>query len=141
MKRIVAAAVVLFLLTGCGKQETVYTESCAVCRDDVDRFIRTVYEDYVCASCFWIERWQICNGCGLAYNPDEFNCADGYCSGCAEEETWYCSKCETRHALEHLLDLGNGFSLCPECAAPYLLESDPDIPQKIERSSPFVPKE
>lgn len=134
---IIAAAI---FIPGCSEQETVvYTERCGVCGDDVPRFIRTVYEDYICASCFWEEGWQMCRGCDLAYSLDEFDCADGFCSNCAENESWSCSVCEERYGFDHLVDLENGYYLCATCAGPYILESAPDVPSEVAEFSPFIP--
>lgn len=142
MKKLLAAVSAVVLLAGCSvKQEPAYTERCKVCGDDVDRFIRTVYGDNICASCFWEEVWQMCRECGLAYDLDEFDCADGYCAGCAETETWYCSVCEMRYGLDHLVDLGNGYYLCSSCAAPCLLEAVPEIAGDVADMSPFVARE
>ena len=142
MKRIAAVFIlVVVFLSGCAEKEEIYTERCCVCGDDVEKFIRTVYGDYICASCLWKEEWQICSECGLVYNPEEFDCADGYCTGCTETETWFCSGCEGRCALNHLLDLGNGYYLCATCATPYLLEASPDLPGEVKVFSPYVPRE
>lgn len=141
MKRsILIVFATILVLCGCTEREStdVYTERCSVCGDDVDRFIRTVYDDYVCASCFWKEDWQMCNGCGLAYDLNEFDCADGYCSGCSELETWPCSVCEERFALAHMLDVGDGYYLCAQCSGQFLFEANPQIGDEIKENSPLI---
>ena len=139
VKKLLIAVVIVALLAGCaGEQGTVEKERCNVCGDDVDRFIRTVYEDYICASCFWKDGWQICRGCDLAYDLDEFDCADGYCTGCAETYAWSCSVCEERYGLDHLVDLGNGYYLCAACTAPRILDNAPEIAGDIAAISPFA---
>ena len=145
MKRIVFCLLMLSALVGCSNTQSeenyVYTEPCSICSDSVDRWIETAYGDNICARCFMENDWDVCASCGLAYDLNEFDCADGYCTGCAELKTWQCSVCEGQYALDHLADLGNGYYLCTGCAGSYLLEAAPEISSEIEAISPFVSRD
>lgn len=127
---------VCLLLTGCNQKQTayVYKETCEICHESVEQWIPTVYESKVCADCFYQNGWEICRGCGLAYDPSDFDCVDGYCTGCAEENTWGCSICESWLGLDHLVDIGDGYYLCPDCASGLILGKC----DEIKKNSQFV---
>ena len=135
--------ILVVILCGCAREDepSTPTQFCSECGDEVDRWIKSSYGGFVCARCFGEENCSICRGCGLAYSQDEFDCCDGYCTGCAETEAWSCSVCEERFALDHLADLKNGYYLCAACACGYLIDADPGIGKEIESLSPFVPRE
>lgn len=136
MKKILVLLLGLPLLFGCTAQrEEPYTELCMECGEYVQQLIQTD-DAGICASCFQQENWQVCRGCQVAYQPDLFS-ADGYCIGCSESLTWWCSVCEEGYGLDHLADLGNGYFLCAKCAGQYLLSADPSIAGYIQELSPY----
>lgn len=136
MKKFLWVLAVLFLTAGCGQKQDQYVqkESCEVCMEFVDRWIPTVYEGEICASCFCKSEYSVCRGCNLAYDISEFDCVDGYCTGCAEKNAWGCSICESLYGIDHLVDLGDGYYICPECAKQFLS----DETNAVKKNSPFV---
>lgn len=136
MKRLMICALLIALLVGCSNEEdpNVYREPCSICHKEVESWISTVYGDKICASCFYQEGYSVCRGCNLAYSTSEFDCADGYCTDCAEENVWGCSLCEALYGLDHLVDLGDGYYICPKCAGNFLS----DETEIIKKESPLI---
>lgn len=131
MKRLFGVAgLLLILLAGCSNEPSGQLElrTCVNCFDEVDRWIDLAEDDSICARCFSENGYQVCSGCGFAYDPSDTDSTDGYCAECTEQKTWNCALCdEGRHALDDLADLGNGYYLCADCALE-CLELTEEIP-------------
>lgn len=111
MRKIIAFVLAALVLTGCERKETV---RCYNCGDQVDRWIST-WDESVCATCFAQYGYQICLDCGLAYDADDWDAADGYCANCADENTWNCSICEECFDVDDLAEIEPGYFLCAGC--------------------------
>ncbi len=112
-QRFLLMALLMVFLSGCSGADTI---TCAQCSDRVDRWISCSGSDAICATCFSDGGYLVCNQCGLAYDPDADNGeADGYCSSCAESETWHCAYCEEARSLDDLVQVDNGYYLCGNC--------------------------
>lgn len=120
MKKVLLVSVMAVALFLSGCNDSTEKVNCYECGDLVDRWIECGPDDAICARCFQENGYQICRGCGYAYNPKYTDSYDGYCAGCAELQTWTCSLCEERYALDRLADLGDGYYLCADCTLYYL---------------------